>query len=112
MTKEYIYSIDGERFIFNLQNKNIKIDCFCKSTRNGFKHYSDFIVIETLENNIAKEWIYALREEERKEIKVTYLNRTWERFTYQSLLYQCINWLYGKKYITKEEAEQLKKEIE
>jgi len=60
--------------IFNL-NKTYNIVCDFKSTRNGFKH------IATLHKNGFS--IYAT--------KICYLNRTWERFEYESILIKVID---------------------
>ena len=74
--------------IFNL-DKTYNVVCNSLGTRNGFKHTA------TLCRNgyqIAK-------------TKICYLNRTWERFTYQSVLKQII----GINFKGKEEQKYLRK---
>jgi hypothetical protein len=60
--------------IFNL-DEVYSIVCNSKSTRNGFKH------VATLCKNGQN--IY--------ETKICYLNRTWERFQYESILLKIID---------------------
>jgi len=55
--------------IFNL-DKTYNIVCDTKSTRNGFKH------VATLHRNGVSIF----------ETKCNYINRTWERFTYETIL--------------------------
>lgn len=51
-------------------NKKISIACESSSTRNGFKH----------------EAVLLLNGREMDRAKCNYINRTWEQFTYQSVL--------------------------
>ncbi len=51
-------------------NKNIEIVCEFKNTRRGFKHTATLLY----NNN------------ERESVKVCYLNRTWESFTFETVL--------------------------
>jgi hypothetical protein len=60
--------------IFNL-NKQYNIVCNWQNTKNGFKH------VATLHKNGFS--IY--------ETKICYLNRTWERFEYESILIKTID---------------------
>src|SRR3990167_6605642 len=53
-------------------NEHLEAVCEWKKTRNGFKHTATLLL-----NGI-----------EQKEVKVCYLNRTWERYTYESVLYK------------------------
>ena len=55
--------------IFKL-DENYTVVCETKDTRNGFKHEATL-----LRNN------YSVCE-----TKICYLNRTWERFTYESVI--------------------------
>ncbi len=56
-------------------NQNITIKCESKSTSRGFKH------IATLQNRLS---------EDLDSESVNYINRTWERFTFESVLNQLV----------------------
>jgi len=51
-------------------NKNISVICEAKKTRNGFKH----------------EAILLINGAERNKAKICYLNRTWERYEFESVI--------------------------
>lgn len=70
--------------IFKLNNV-YDVVCQFKGTRQGFKH--EAII---LKNGI-----------EQDKTKICYLNRTWERFEYESVLFQIIN-----KYFKNEEVQK------
>lgn len=55
-------------------DKDTQVVCEARNTRNGFKHEATLLrgVLE-----IAK-------------AKVCYLNRTWERYTYESVIYEVL----------------------
>lgn len=67
-------------------NQDIEVVCEWKKTRNGFKHEATLLV-----NGIEKD-----------KTKICYLNRTWERYEYESVLKKLIN-------DTKELSEDVKK---
>jgi len=73
--------------IFNLDNL-YSIACNTANTRNGFKH------VATLHKN----------GYEVSKTKVCYINRTWERFTYETVLNKMIKLYFTdeelKKYLT------------
>jgi hypothetical protein len=56
-------------------NERITIICEYKNTRNGFKHVAHLF----------------LGTQEIEKRKWCYLNRTWERFTYQSVMLDLVN---------------------
>ena len=56
-------------------NKKIEIVCEAKKTRNGFKHIATLMI-----NNCDYE-----------NVKICYLNRTWEKYEYQSVLEKLVN---------------------
>ena len=56
-------------------DENYNVVCETKGTRNGFKH----------------EAILLCNGYERGKAKCTYLNRTWESFTYESVLLKLVN---------------------
>ena len=60
--------------IFTL-DKNYSVVCDTKDTRNGFKHEATL-----LSNGY-----------EREKTKICYLNRAWERFTYEIVLRKLID---------------------
>lgn len=105
MKKEYLQKIVGDCFIFESENASISINCYSKSNRNGFKHYTDFILI-----NIGDSYVYPLDAEGRKELKVQYYNRTWEMYQYQSLLLDVLTWLHKKNYICDDDYAKFKNE--
>ncbi len=51
-------------------NKKLLVVCVAESTRNGFRHLATLIV----------------NGDERETAKCTYINRTWERYQYESVL--------------------------
>ena len=108
MKRENITQVIGDCYTIELKNdKKISVNCYAKATRTGFKHYTNFIVIEDADG-----YIYPLDKIGVKEIKCCYINRTWERYKYQSLLYAVIERLYQAKFITIDECVNAKKEIE
>jgi len=56
-------------------NKTISIVCIAENTRSGFRHIARLMI-----NGI-----------ERDMAKACYQNRTWERFTYETVLSSLIN---------------------
>lgn len=60
--------------IFVITDK-LSVVCQTIKTRSGFKHVATMI------------W----RGCEREQEKCCYLNRTWERYTYESVLYKLLN---------------------
>ena len=66
--------------IFNLSNV-YNIVCNWKNTRNGFKHTA----------NLCKNGFSVY------ETKICYLNRTWERFEYESILKKVIENYFENK---------------
>lgn len=83
--------------IFNFNNceadYSISIVCNSASTRNGFKH------VATL----------CLNGHECETAKICYLNRTWERFTYQSVLQHLVE---KSKRLSKDQKNDLMSQIE
>jgi len=51
-------------------NKNISVICEAKKTRNGFKHEATLLI----------------NGAERNKTKICYLNRTWERYEFESVI--------------------------
>jgi len=75
-------------------NKEYSIVCDTKSTRSGFKHVA----------------ILCRNGYEIGSAKVCYLNRTWERFTYETVLRRIIDVYFTEEkekneYLTKIEKE-------
>jgi len=66
--------------IFNLDN-DFNVVCNWQETRNGFKH-----VASLHKNGLS---VY--------DTKICYLNRTWERFEYESILLKVINDYFDNK---------------
>lgn len=70
-------------------NDKYSIVCEFKNTRNGFKHEAHLL-------------IYG---EEVEKCKVCYINLTWEAWTYQTVVLDCIN---KSKIFTKEQKQEFK----
>ena len=87
--------------LVKLSTKNLKVECVCnfKSTRNGFKHYGDVYLNDSL---------YKCND---KELKINYINRTWEAYEYQSLLFHMIEYLKKNKLVNKDDYEELRHKI-
>ena len=66
--------------IFNLDD-TYNIVCNWKKTRNGFKHTA----------NLCKNGFSVF------ETKICYLNRTWESFEYESILFKVVNEYFEKE---------------
>lgn len=56
-------------------NKDLKIVCESKKTRNGFKHEATLFKDNT----------------KLESVKICYLNRTWERYEFESVLFRAID---------------------
>ena len=54
--------------------KNFTFVCFTKNTRSGFKHEAQMLINETFVSEATQCWV----------------NRTWESFTYQSVMRNCV----------------------
>ena len=54
--------------------KNFTFVCFTKNTRSGFKHEAQMLINETFVSEATQYWV----------------NRTWESFTYQSAMRNCV----------------------
>lgn len=54
--------------------KNFTFVCTSKNTRNGFKHEAQMLINETFVSEATQHWV----------------NRTWESFTYQSVIRNCV----------------------
>ena len=54
--------------------KNFTFVCFTKNTRSGFKHEAQMLINETFVSEATQYWV----------------NRTWESFTYQSVIRNCV----------------------
>ena len=78
--------------IFDI-NKKIRIICDSAKTRSGFKHTATLM----------------LNGMERESVKVNYLNRTWERYEFQSVMNDLVD---KSKSLTPKEKRFAKKWIE
>ena len=74
--------------LINLDNEQNQFICFCQDTTYGFRHLCTFK-------------IYGIE----KTVKCCYYNRTWERFTYESVL------LKAAECFSNEEKEFFRKQI-
>ena len=54
--------------------KDFTFICTSKNTRNGFKHKAQMLINETFVSEATQHWV----------------NRTWESFTYQSVIENCV----------------------
>lgn len=62
-------------FTAKVNGKEIEFRCYTTDTRNGFCHTAHYVG-----------WDYSI-----SDTKVSYLNRTWERFRYESVLERAID---------------------
>ena len=85
-------------FEFKTNGKTLTFYCEFVRTRSGFKHICRVVNDSTFENLL--------------QCKICYLNRTWEYFEFQSVLLKAVEKLLKNKDITKEEAQQLKEQIQ
>ena len=60
--------------------KNYTFICFTKNTRSGFKHEAQMLINDTFVLEATKYWV----------------NRTWESFTYQSVMRNCVQNYIGQ----------------
>lgn len=67
---------------------SIEVVCFSKSTRSGFSHNAR-----------------AFYNDERYDAKINYLNRTWESFDFESVLYEIAKKMAGGNKARKEALE-------
>jgi hypothetical protein len=65
----------------------IEVVCESESTRSGFRHLATLMIDGT----------------EKENGKCTYLNRTWERYEFQSVLYNVIRKAFENKVISEEQ---------
>ena len=64
--------------------KNFTFVCNSKSTRSGFNHEAQMLINETFVSDATQYWV----------------NRTWERFTYQSVMRNCVqNYIAQIEYV-------------
>jgi hypothetical protein len=70
MSKQY----NTQYFTAKVNGEEIEFRCYTTDTRNGFCHTAHYVG-----------WDYSI-----SDTKVSYLNRTWERFTYESVLKRAI----------------------
>lgn len=74
--------------IFKINDK-ISIACEAKKTRNGFKHEAALLIDGS----------------EMGRVKVNYLNRTWEQYTFQSAIHKLLEKL---PYLSQEQRDMIK----
>jgi hypothetical protein len=84
---------DIQYFTAKVNGKEYEFRCYTTWTRNGFCH--------TVQNRT-----YSV-----SDTKVSYINRTWERFTYESALSKAIDKLRKETYLTKEVIEEIRAQI-
>ena len=84
---------DIQYFTAKVNGKEYEFRCYTTWTRNGFCH--------TVQN----------RTFSVSDTKVSYLNRTWERFTYESALNRAIDKLIKETYLSKEVVEEIRAQI-
>lgn len=68
--------------VFNTTSKGaeIVINCRSESTHNGFRH-----IAEIQARNNKQGYFYTLNT-----AKISYLNRTWERYTFESVIHKAL----------------------
>lgn len=78
--------------VFNI-NESLSVVCEYQNTRNGFRH------IATLTDN----------ESDVESVECTYLNRTWERYEFESVLKKLLN---DSKFLSPEQKTIFKAKID
>lgn len=68
-------------------NKEIEVVCRSERTRNGFRHLATLLIDGS----------------ERQNGKCCYLNRTWERYEFQSVLYEVVNKAFKNKILSEKD---------
>lgn len=89
MSKQY----NIQYFTAKVNGKEIDFRCYTTWTRNGFCH--------TVQNRT-----YSV-----SDTKQSYINRTWERFTYETVLERAIDKLHKETNLTKEVIEEIRAQI-
>ena len=84
---------DIQYFTAKVNGKEYEFRCYTTWTRNGFCH--------TVQN----------RTFNVSDTKVSYINRTWERFTYESALKRAIEKLLKETYLSEEVVEEIRAQI-
>jgi hypothetical protein len=73
-------------------NETTEILCEAQSTRSGFRHLATLFV----------------NGDERDKTKCCYINRTWEKFTFESVIHKLLEQTDA---LTEQEKEQFKTEL-
>jgi len=68
-------------------NKKIEIECRSERTRNGFRHLATLLI----------------NGSESQNGKRCYLNRTWEKYEFQSVLYEVVNKAFKNKILSEKD---------
>ena len=76
--------------------KEIEVVCESQSTRSGFRHLATLMI----------------NGQEREKAKCTYINRTWERYEFQSVLNDVVGKAHKNNLISDEEKKACDKFIE
>ena len=84
---------DIQYFTAKVNGKEYEFRCYTTWTRNGFCH-----TVQNLTYSVS-------------DTKVSYINRTWERFTYESALSRAIDKLRKETNLTKEVIEEIRAQI-
>lgn len=87
-----------EVFKAEVNSRKFTFTCYTQSTSYGFRHICTLGFNNTLECKCIKSDIIS---------KATYYNRTWERFTYETVLSSGLRNLLKSKDITKDEYQEL-----
>lgn len=86
---------NGMFFKVVVNDKTYNLTCFSQDTRDGFRH-------------VCYRGLYTYPYKGLRPLaKCNYLNRTWERWTYQSVLREAIEKLYKNKEVNKKEYDFL-----
>ena len=76
---------------FRFNNKNYLIKLCSYNTAQGFNHKAE--IYEVLNHDIFRDEVYIAKK------IINYLNRTWERFTYESVILGLLNKAFKKDYL-------------
>lgn len=96
----YDYNLKNWINVFTFSNENItlKIKCWITGGSVGFQHRAEVFINTS----------FMLEAYKNKFYKMQYYNRSWERYTFQSLLHHVIKSLEKDKILNNETAFQFK----
>lgn len=82
-----LYTQQGEKMVARIANNyEVVLDLESRSNRSGFKHEGSLYLYDTKNGKTYQ-----------ADAKIQYYNRTWERFTFESLIYKLFARIQNKE---------------